>query len=287
MKFRNSILVIALLCLATAPALAAESPKAKQPDVQGQLTAQREQERTLVHKMMGDINLAALSLDMELPVAARDHLDRASSLVAQLERMAPELDSETRLKYGKLSYDVVDEAKDYYVPIVDDVLLVSDYEPTFHAWRDRVDISEVDAGAVLVTVRADLRKIEAALGEAREKLDARQYAAAAGALNDIYKASIVEEVVITDPLWAVHDNLALAQNLIREEQFDSARFALEHARSELAKLKKEEPADAGRIEKLDASVVEVEQQLAKNDPTLTQRARNSIASMMSTVRSWF
>jgi hypothetical protein len=287
MTFRNSILVSALLCFAAAPTLATDVVKTEKSGVQSELQMQREQQRTLVHKMMGHINLAALSLDMQLPDAARDHLDRAASLVSQLEAMAPEFTSDSQLTYGKLSYDLVDEVRDYYIPIVDDIFLLSDYEPTFHAWRDRVDVAEVDAGTVLVTVRADLREIDKALGEARTKLDAKEYGAAAEALSRIYRGSIVDEVAITDPLWAVHDNLALAQNLIREERYDSARFALEHARSELGKLKKEQPAETERIQKLDASVVKVEGELAQKDPSFTQRAKASVASMMTTVRSWF
>jgi hypothetical protein len=280
----------AILCFAAAPALATGTPKAgksQAPDLQKKLDLQRDQQQTLVHKMMGHINLAALSLDMKMSDAARDHLDRATALVAQLEETAPEVDSDTQLKYGKLSYNVVDEVKDYYVPIVDDIFLLSDYAPTFHAWQDRVDIDEVDAGTVLVTVRADLREIGKALGEAKQKLDAKQYDAAAGALSDIYRDSIVEEVAIDDPLWAVHDNLALAQNLINEDQYDSARFALDHARSQLEQLKKDRPAEAERIQTLDASVVKVENELSRKDPGLTQRAKSSIASMMATVRSWF
>jgi hypothetical protein len=287
MSIRHPILAFALLCLVAAPAFATEAPKSSDAHAQTKLEMQREQQRTLVHKMMGHINLAALSLDMKLPDAARDHLDRATSLAAQLEATAPEVKSDTQLKYGKLSYDVVDHEKDYYVPIVDDIFLLSDYDTTFDARRSRMDVSEVDAGTVLVTVRADLREIRSALRAARKELDAKEYAAASDSLTGIYRDSIVDEVAITDPLWAVHDNLALAQNLIREQQFDSARFALEHARKELGKLKKARPSDTQRIQKLDASVVEVEHELEKKDPSLTERAKDTVASMMTTVRSWF
>jgi hypothetical protein len=287
MTFRGLNLLVMVLCLAGQPVLAAEAPASGAKGLQKQVEAQREQQRTLVHKMMGHVNLAALALDTELPDAARDHLERASALVAQLEEMAPQLSSETQFKYGKVSYDFENEAKNYYVPIVDDVFLLSDYRSTFHVWESRPDIEETDAGMVLVTVRADLREIRKALRAAEKKLDAKEFAAAGKALSEIYQDAIVNEVAITDPLWAVYDNLALAQNLIREGNYDSARFALKHARTELGKLKKQRPDDTESIQKLDASVAKAEDELERKDPGLTGSIESSVASWMTTVRSWF
>jgi hypothetical protein len=286
MTVRISLLV-ALLCVAGHPVVAAGAQESKEPGFQKQLEAQREQERTLVHKMMGHINLAAVALDTSLPDAAREHLERASALAAQIDEVAPQLQSKTQFKYGKVSYEFEDHAKNYYVPIIDDLFLLSDYKSTFHAWKSRTDIDETDAGVVLVTVRADIREIEKGLQEAEKKLDAKEFAAAGEALNDIYEDAIVDETEITDPLWAVHDNLALAQNLLREENYDSARFALRHARKELGKLKKERPADTESIQKLDASIAKVEGELEQKDPSLTQRIDRTVASWMTTVRSWF
>lgn len=287
MASRGLSLLVALLCLGGPPALAAASSESHQEGIQKQFDSQREQERTLVHKMMGHVNLAALALDTRLPDAARDHLERASALASQLEEMAPQVQSKTQFKYGKVSYDVENEARNFYVPIVDDVFLLSDYKSTFHVWESRPDIQETDAGMVLVTVRADLREVKKALQEAEKKIDAKEFAAAEMALTDIYRDSIVDEVAITDPLWAVYDNLALAQNLVREDQYDSARFALEHARADLGKLKKERPEAIESIQKLDASVAEVERELERKDPGLTERLEGSVASWMTTVRSWF
>ncbi|MCB9724280.1 MAG: YfdX family protein [Spirochaetaceae bacterium] len=287
MRIRIATLLVALLSLC-GPALAADAPSAD-PGSHQPMQSQRDEQQLLVHKMMGDINLAAVALDLRLPIAAREHLDRASALAAELQGMLPRIDTRTQFKYGKLSYDVEEQAKDYYVPVVDDLFLLSDYESTFHAWKSREDIQETNAGIVLVTVRADVREIQAALDEARAKLEAKEFATAGAMLNDIYTHAIVDEVEITDPLWAVHDNLALARNLIREERFDSARFALEHARKELAKVKSEdhEAAAPASVRQLDASIAKVENELRAKDPTLTQRMDRTVSSWMSTVRSWF
>lgn len=287
MRLRNLGLLLAVLCVAAQPAAAAETSKPNGTELQKKIDAQREGQLTLVHKMMGHISLAAVALDTQLPDAARDHLERASALVAQLEGIAPQVHSKTQFKYGKVSYNFEDHAKDYYVPIVDDMFLLSDYKSTFHVWKSRNDIKETDAGMVLVTVHADLRKIEKALQEAEKKIDAKEFTAAGEALNDIYKDAIVDEVEVTDPLWAVHDNLALAQNLIREEHYDAARFALKHARTHLKKLKKQRPDETESIQELDASIAKVEGELKQKDPTLTQSIETSVASWMTTVRSWF
>jgi hypothetical protein len=287
MRLRTLSSVVAFLCIAAQPVLAATPSETKGEEIQKKLQEQREQDRMLVHKMMGQINLAAVALDTKLPEAARANLDRASALAAQLEGTAPEVQSKTQLKYGKVSYNFENQAKNYYVPIVDDLFLLSDYKSTFHAWKSRSDIDETDAGVVLVTVSADLREIQKALDDAKTKLDAKEFAAAGAALNSIYADAIVDEVAVTDPLWAVHDNLALAQNLIREEHYKAARFALQHARKELAKLEKQRPEDTGSIQQLDASIAKVEGELRQKDPSLTQRIDGTVASWMTTVRSWF
>lgn len=270
--------------LASAKEAAGAKAAGKSPTVEAQDSA----ERTLAHKMMGHVNLASVALETGLPEAASEHIQKAEKLAVQLEREAPTVVSQRHFKYGKLSYSVNDRVTDYYVPIVDDVFLVSDYEETFHAFEN-ADRDATDAGIVEVTISADLREVKKALVEAKAKIAAKKFGEANTALRDIFKHSIREERIIDEPIWAVHDNLVLAQNLIREKHYDGARFALQHARTNLGKLEKGKSDEKTKAEfkKMSGEIENLEADLRTQDPTLSQRADAIFSSWRRSVTGWF
>lgn len=295
MRTRSTLAVaLTAAALVARPAAAAEHPmgsaaKPAPAPSQKEIAAQRAEMQTLAHKMMGHITLAAVALDLGLTEEARTHVETADGLAAQLAREAPGLRTETQLDYGKISYAVGGRSKDYYVPIMDDLFLLSDYDTTFHVWKDRTDVEETDAGVGRITIDADVREVQKALGRARAQIDAGQSAAAADSLAGIFRDAVVEETVIGEPLWAVHDNLALARNLVREGQYGAARYALGHARKSLALLEKQPASDqaSASFEKMDHEIGVLEGELASKDPSLAARADARLYTWMNTVRSWF
>lgn len=282
-------ILLVTTALAAQPAFAKEGTESREEQLQAKLTAQREVTRALAHKMMGHINLASVALDTRLPEAAQDHVKKAESLAAQLRNSAPEVREQMQFKYGKVSYTVDDQAKSYYVPVVDDLFLLSEYKNTFHIWKESADIDETDAGVVWLTLSIDIREAEKALQDAESKIEAKDYKGASDVLAQIFKDALVDEVVFTDPIWAVHDNLALAKNLIDEEHYSGARYALEHAREDLGKLEKDRAGqkESESFKKMSDQIAELQNELEKKDPSVSERVHTTFAGWTNTVESWF
>ncbi|MFO0691897.1 MAG: YfdX family protein [Myxococcota bacterium] len=251
------------------------------------VAAQRAELQLLAHKMMGHVNLSALALDSGLPEAAAEHVATARKLASELERQVPQSTTDTTLRYGKLTYRFEDVEKDYYVPILDDVFLLSDYRQTFRAFRE-TDLEETEAGVVRVTLRADLRKVEHALDETAARIAARHPREAAESLRSIFRDALVEEEIVTDPTWAIYDNLALARNLVAEHHFKGARLVLSHAQKRLDELEKRsfEAASKGAYHDMHAQIEALSKKLEREDPTLLESADRSIHDWMAKVRSW-
>lgn len=252
------------------------------------VASQRAELALLAHKMMGHVNLAALALDSQLPDAAVDHIATARKLARQLERELPRIKSDTTLEYGKLSYSVEDEQKDYYVPILDDVFLLSDYHQTYRAFRES-DLEESDAGVVRVTLRGDLREVEKALDSASKALAAKRSGEAANDLRAAFKSALVDEEVVTDPTWAVYDNLALARNMIGERHYHGARLVLDHAQKRLTELEKTHAGESEKAEFRDmhTEIESLSRRLETEDPSLLQSADQLVHGWMTKVRGWF
>jgi hypothetical protein len=289
MRTRTSVgILIVATALAVQPVFAKESGGSGEGQLQAKLAAQQEATRNLAHKMMGHINLASVALDTDLPKAALKHVEKAESLAARLSKLAPELRDRIQFKYGKVSYTVDDKAKDFYVPVVDDMFLLNDYKTTFHVWKDSPNIKETDAGVVLVGLSMDIREAQKALKGAESKIEAKDYDGASQALAQIFKDAVVDEVVLTDPAWAVHDDLAFAKNLIEEEHYDAARHALENARESLGKVEKESTTDeqSASVAKMRDEIAQLENELAQKDHSVVARVSTRLSGWMNTVESW-
>ena len=227
MKKQSQRLFVFALMLCWQPAYAGDQGQqtTKKPAAVSPMEKERHVTAIEAHKMMGHINLAYLALDIDLPKEAMAHIDKAEALAGRLKADAPSLTDKSVFKYGKVSYTSQDTVKNYYVPVVDDVFLLSDYDTVYRHFQE-LDLNETDAGIVELEILVDLRTIEPALEAAKQDINKKNYEKAKIALAGIFKDAVVEEVVVTDPLLVVYDNLGLAQNFIQNGQYASARYTL-------------------------------------------------------------
>lgn len=240
------------------------------------------------HKMMGHINLAYLALDIGMPKDAIGHIDKAEALAGRLKAETPSLTVKSMLKYGKVSYTSQNTVKSYYVPVADDVFLLSEYDPVYRHLEE-LDLNSTDAGIVDLAILIDLRKIEPALKTAKQDINRKNYMKALIALAGISKDAVVDEKVVTDPLLVVYDNLALAKNFIHNGQYLSARYTLQNVKKGLAELEKEkfESPKAQSVTTLKKEIAQLDTEVAQKNPTLWQRVEHKFSGWMKTVKSWF
>lgn len=244
--------------------------------------------RLLGNKMLGHVSLATLALELGMNDVALDQIAHARKLANELETDRPTVSINSKFKYGKVSYTSESMNKDYYIPLVDDLILVRDFKK-FSKERKKEKIAETNAEVVRLTVDLDIREAIRKLDEAKAAISADNSGEAATDLIGIFDASVVVEEVIKDPLWSVYDNLALANAMIQEGQFKTARFAVKRAKTGLKALEKEEKF-LKQSEEVKATIVamdRIEKELKSAAPTHIEKAKNDLSDALAWVRSLF
>lgn len=272
------------------PALAAEekTPPAKtaapvKSDMALKVNKEFLQQLRSGNLMLGHISLALMALDYGAADMAEADVAEALKLATALEKGAPEVKSKETVTFGKLSHEHEGKTKNFYIPIVDDSFMVHGLEKRGKAEDSK--LRETDAVTVHTHVSLDVRKAISGLTEARTALKSGEFSKAEDALNGILDATVGREVVVTDPLNTVHDNLVLAENLLREKRYDAARFALKYASKGLDDYARH-GVDKAHAEQLQKDIDALSEQLRKEDPTVLQKSADTVKGWVTDVKKW-
>ncbi|MHB0926321.1 MAG: YfdX family protein [Gallionellaceae bacterium] len=277
--------------LAVFPAQAQEKPaETVQPPADA--THAREMEKAYHEQlrngnlMIGHVSLALMALEHAfLDVAGKD-VDAALELARTLEKSVPEFKSRDAMNFGKLTHEEESVTRVFYIPIVDESFMVHGFAP--HDGKHE-KIRETDAQMVHAHVSLDIRKVTSGLMDAKAALEKKDTKAAETALNGILSASVADEVIVSDPLHVVHDNLFLAESLLGEKRYDAARFALKYARKGLGDYGSQlhDPARKQHVEQMRKDIDALSEQLRKEDPTTLQKAGGTVKGWGAKVKKWF
>ena len=260
-----------------------QSTKEKTP-----IEQQREQSQSLVHKMMGNINIAQFALGLGLPDDAIHHIEKAQTIEAQLTSQSPKLKVDSSFRYGKVTYDDSDTIKEYYVPVVDDILLINDYEAIFERSEEK-GLIVTDAGVVHVGVSVDLREVKTGLDTALKDINKKEFSNAQKALDGVFKGAIIDEEEIDDPILAISENLALAKSFLNHRQYDNARLTLKYVQKRLDSAEEADfsGTDKDSVKKLSTDLDKLQTDLRKKDPTMTQRINDRFDHWSKTIAGWY
>ena len=236
--------------------------------------------------MMGQIALARKSLDLGMGADAVYHLTQAQKLATQLQKESPELAVASTLRFNNKVYTFNNEYKDYLIPAVDDLFTVADYDAKVKRDPKKDGVAEDEAGIGRYQLALDIRNVQAGLKQASDLAKKGEVANARLALNSIYKGAAENSVVYEDPIWAVHDNLMVANALIKAKDFDGARFALQKAGKELGTLQQHDKyiEDAPMLKKMQTDISELHRTLRADDPNLLQQAGDKISGWLNSIR---
>ncbi|MFZ5875435.1 MAG: YfdX family protein [Nitrospirota bacterium] len=235
--------------------------------------------------MIGHMSLALMALEHGfLDVAGKD-VDEALKLARTLEKSAPEFKSKDTMRFGKLTHEEESTTRVFYIPIVDESFMVHGFD-TRDGKREKV--RETDAKLVHAHVSLDIRKAVSGLTDAKAALDKKDAKAAEKALTGIVSAAVADEVVASDPLIVAHDNLILAESLLGEKRYDSARYALKYARKGLGDYSSRlhDPARKQHVEQIQKDIDVLSEQLRKEDPSTLQKAGDAVKGWGANVKKW-
>jgi hypothetical protein len=283
----SGALLVGFATLAVAATTEAATPSPDQK-TEHTIALQASENQVLAHKMMGHINLAAMALDMGLPAEAKRQVDRATDIESKLAERMPELKLDSTFEYGKIEFDDHSTVTDHYMPVLDDVFLVSNYE-TIYKHADKIDVDEVSAGVMHLQVSVDLRDVKTALDEAQSALDSGDHAAASAALDEVFRNAVVDEEEVDDPKLLIAENLSLAKAFVAGEQYDSARLTLKHVQDRLDEARSDPIAAISKasLDEFSAELDEIQADLRMKDPNLLQRVSHRLDSWGDTISGWF
>lgn len=236
--------------------------------------------------MIGHMSLALMALEHGVLEAAGKDVDEALTLARTVEKSVPEFKSKDTLRFGKLTHEEDSTTRVFYIPIVNESFMV-------HGFDTRAGkggkIRETDAKLVHTHVSLDIRKAVSGLTDAKTALKKKDVKAAETALNGILSAAVTNEVSVSDPLLVAHDNLILAENLLREKRYEAARFALKYARKGFEDYgsKAHDPAQKQNAEQMRKDIDVLSEQLRKEDPTTLQKAGDTVKGWGAKVKKWF
>lgn len=236
--------------------------------------------------MIGHVSLALMALEQGILDVAGKDVDAALELARTLEKSVPEFKSEDTMRFGKLTHEEESTTRVFYIPIVDESFMVHGID-TRGGKHEK--IRETDAKMVHAHVSLDVRKAVSGLTDAKVALEKKDAKAAEKALKGILSATLANEVIVSDPLHVAHDNLILAENLLREKRYAAARFALKYARKGLGDYSSRlhDPARKQHSEKMQKDIDALSEQLRKEDPTTLQKAGDTVKGWGATVKKWF
>lgn len=235
--------------------------------------------------MIGHMSLALMALEHGVFDVAGKDVDEALKLARTLEKSVPEFKSKDTMRFGKLTHEEESTTRVFYIPIVDESFIVHGFD-TRGGKREK--IRETDAKLVHAHVSLDIRKAVSGLTDAKAALDKKDAKAAEKALTGIVSAAVADEVVASDPLMVVHDNLILAESLLGEKRYDASRFALKYARKGLGHYSSRlhDPARKQHVDQMQKDIDALSDQLRKEDPSTLQKAGATVKGWSASVKQW-
>lgn len=283
---KTTLLTTVLLVLSV-PAMANVDAKTKSAEVpvsKADLFYQKQLNKA--DEMMGQIALARKSLNIGMDKDASYHLAKAQDLASQLEKKSPEVATTSTLRYNDKVYSFNDKYKDYLIPAVDDLFTIKDYDAKLKSDVKKDRITEEDAGVGRYQLELDIRNVQEALKKSKEEAQKGEINKARNALNEVYKGAVENSVVYADPIWIVHDNLMVANAMIKDKDFNGARYALKKAQSELKTLQKHDDYadDSKTLKRLEKEAADLHESLGIDDPSLLQEAEDKISGWLKDVR---
>ncbi len=240
--------------------------------------------QVLANKMMGHIDLARFALAIKLPRQAEHQIEKAQIIKAVLasQLSGPRID--TAFNYGRIDYAKNARVKDHYVPVVDDVLLISDYEDIFN-YLKKLNVQETDASLVQLKIAINLDDIKAALDDAFQLIGHKDYEKAQQLLAAVFSNTVIEEKEIEDPVLAISENLALAKAFLNNAQYEKSRITFKYVQARLDDAR-DTGIDENAVKRFTAELDELQTALRRKDPSMALSIYDHIDEWLKIVRGY-
>jgi hypothetical protein len=247
----------------------------------------RQTQSDMASKVLAHISMADIALVFGMYDDASHHISNARKKIRDFNnQMAITYTSTGSVIAGKLSYSTPDGDLDYWIPIVNGRFSINAIDGKLLSSKDP-DVDVTDAQIVHYKMMLDTKAADDQLAKAQIAMDQKRYDLAMNALQNISKGAISETEVEDRPLEAVRDNLILSRELLQDNDYRGASFALKHANAELSQYEKASPddADIAKTEEMHFQIYTLRASIDDEEPSALKTAEAEIDGWIEYVKA--
>ncbi len=234
-------------------------------------------------KLLGYVSEARVILNDKQKNAAIIYIDEALREIQNISNTREYLEM-SGVQFGRILYG---KDSNYYIPISDDTYAMRTYANGPFWSSDKAtavrDVELVTFDIAIIPEKATLH-----LQEAKKKLETSDYKAASNELQQLLEESVHEVKSETQPFIKLRDNIYLTRILIRQQNYDGARYTLKYAKSALDEYEKSVTDDNLRtnVKNLRTEIESLDKTIKSKDPTLVQQSVAKIDKWWNDMKSW-
>jgi hypothetical protein len=234
-------------------------------------------------KMLGYISEARVAIGKENKEVANALLDSALQELNSIRNTQDNLQM-MQVPFGRVLYGQVNS---YYIPIADDIYAIRSYaHGPFWSPNKATAVRDVELVNVNIAINPD--KAEAHLEAAKQKIATDDFSEADKELSYLLNESIHQTAAAGQPYAKLQDNIYLTRVLMRQQNYEAARFTLKHAREALndydkTNLSPDQRADA---ENLRREMETMDATIQKRSPTMLSKATDKVEQWWKDLKAW-
>ena len=232
------------------------------------------------------VNFARVALAMKNIELAKQHLIQARNMIRVINSATMEQSVITEVESGRVVYLYDTEYKYHYFPIQTGPVQVKTMD-NGPIWATN-DLAVKDADIVYLTLDLTSDKAEIYINQAEAAIKENNLKLADKDLAQLTEAVVKVDSKESMPSVKAHDNIALARNFIAGKNYAGASFALKHADDALNEMQKDNnnKARLADIAEMRKDVSNLQEYIAKKDPSMIKQADTKIDKWWTDLKSW-
>ena len=242
--------------------------------------------RIAAQNFVAHINYARVALAMENGPIAQQHIDQARSMVVLITSATTEQRRVQNVVAGRVNYTFDTVHKYNYFPLEAGPMKIKEVSDG-PIWAKN-SLAVTDAEIVMLTLDLSNDKAETYLTEAEAYVKEGKFVEAQIKLGELTDAVVSVDNRVSVPVDKAHDNISIAQNFLRGQNYDGARYALGHADDALDEMQKDDAYKSYQpgISAMRKEVKDMRDLIIKKDPSLLQKSSAQLDQWMKDLKIW-
>ena len=242
--------------------------------------------RVAAQNFVAHVNYARVALAMKNADLAQQHIGQARNMVVLITSATTEQRRVQNVTAGRVNYTFDTVHKYNYFPLEAGPMKIKEVSDG-PIWAKN-SLAVTDADIVMLTLDLSNDKAETYLTEAEAYVKEGKLVEAQIKLGELTDAVVSVDNRVSIPADKAHDNISIAQNFLRGQNYDGARYALGHADDALDEMQRDEAykEHQSNIVEMRKEVKDLRDIIAKKDPTLLQKSNARLDQWMKDLKIW-